>query len=146
MENALPVPRTSRKRAAPKSVDQTENLPTRRTKRQHLVAIDESSDEEAEPAIKSTSKSAGIVTDSGKHTETLSKEMGSKGYGTSRSSAASRRSVVVRVDDTVGHEPFKNDVMIQVPSRYEQQALVADTSLEPVFTRTTFEPCPCTTP
>lgn len=122
VDNAPPFPRASRKRAAPKAVYQAEHFPTRRTILQRLVAIDESSDEEPEPARKSMSKSGGKVTNGRKHTETPAKEMGSKGPGSSRSSAASRRSAVVQVNYTVGHDPFKDNVLMKDPARYEQQS------------------------
>lgn len=102
VENTLPVPRASCKRAAPNVVYQPENLPTRRTKRQRLVATDESSDEESEPASKSRSKSSGKVTDGGKQNKTPAKAMGIKGSGISRSSSMSRRSSVVRVKKNRG--------------------------------------------
>lgn len=98
----------------PKAVYHPENVPTRRTERQRLVTIYYSSDEECEYTSTSTFKYIGKVTDSDNQTEKPAKKMGRKGPGTSRSSAGSRRSYVVRVNYTVGHTQFKYDVPMQV--------------------------------
>lgn len=134
VDNAPPVPRASRKRAAPKAAYLPDILPTKPTKRQRLVVIEESSDEDSEPASKSTSEPGCIVTDGGKHTESPAKEMSSKGSGSkesgpSRSSFASRQSTVVRENGTVGHDLVKSDVPMEAPAGYKQLDTVTETRL-----------------
>lgn len=59
VDNAPSVPRESRKRGTLKVVYHAESLSNTRTNYQRLLAIDESSDDEFERAIKSRSKSGG---------------------------------------------------------------------------------------